>query len=66
MSELGFEDFQIAHLPLILGKRSDARPIERIAGVVFKLLPVCMLGKFRPLSGASIVCCERDFWLQIL
>ena len=38
-SELGFEDFQIAHLPLILGERSDARLLERLAVVLFKLLP---------------------------
>ncbi len=55
VSELGFESLQIAHPPLILGERSDARPIKRIAGAVFKLLPACMLGKFRPLSGASSV-----------
>lgn len=39
VSELGFEDFQIAHLPLILGERSDARLLERLAVVLFKLLP---------------------------
>ncbi len=53
-SELGFEDFQIAHLPLILGEKPDARLLERLAAAVFKLLPACVLGKFRPLSGASI------------
>ena len=65
-SELDFEDLQIAHLPLILGERFDTRPIEQIAAAVFKLLPACVFGKFRPLSGASSVRCERDFWLQIL
>ena len=65
-SELDFEDLQIAHLPLILGERFDTRPIEQIAAAVFKLLPACVLGKFRPLSGASIARCERDFWLKIL
>ena len=54
VSELGFEDLQIAHLPLILGERPDARLLERLAAAVFKLLPACVLGKFRPLSGASI------------
>ena len=28
-SELGFEDFQIAHLPLILGEKPDARLRQR-------------------------------------
>ncbi|WP_297879941.1 hypothetical protein [uncultured Campylobacter sp.] len=58
--------FQIAHLPIILGERSDARPLERLAAAIFKLLPACVFGKFRPLSGASIARCERDFWLKIL
>jgi len=53
-SELDFENLQIAHLPIILGERSDARPLERLAVAVFKLLPACVFGKFRPLSGASI------------
>ena len=54
VSELGFDSLQIVRPPLILGKRSDTRPIERLAAAVFKLLPACVLGKFRPLSGASI------------
>ncbi len=54
VSELGFDSLQIVRPPLILGERSDARPIERLATAVFKLLPACVLGKFRPLSGASI------------
>ncbi|WP_297961968.1 hypothetical protein [uncultured Campylobacter sp.] len=40
---------------------SDTRLLERLAAAVFKLLPACVLGKFRPLSGASIARCERDF-----
>ena len=63
VSELGFDSLQIAHLPLILGERPDARLLERLAAAVFKLLPACVFGKFRPLSGASCVRCERDFWL---
>ena len=54
VSELGFDSLQIVRPPLILGERSDARPLERLAAAVFKLLPACVLGKFRPLSGASI------------
>ncbi|WP_298953430.1 NAD(P)H-binding protein [uncultured Campylobacter sp.] len=54
VSELGFDSLQIVRSPLILGERSDARPLERLAAAVFKLLPASMLGKFRPLSGASI------------
>ena len=61
VSELGFDSLQIVRPPLILGERSDARPLERLAAAVFKLLPVRVLGKFRPLSGASIARCERDF-----
>ena len=61
VSELGFDSLQIVRPPLILGERSDTRPLERIAEAVFKLLPACVLGKFRPLSGASIARCERDF-----
>ena len=61
VSELGFDSLQIVRPPLILGERSDTRPIERLAAAVFKLLPACVLGKFRPLSGASSVRCERDF-----
>lgn len=66
VSELGFDSLQIVRPPLILGERSDARPLERFAAAVFKLLPACVLGKFRPLSGVSSVRCERDFWLKIL
>ncbi len=54
VSELGFDSLQIVRPPIILGERSDARPLERLAAAVFKLLPACVLGKFRPLSGASI------------
>ena len=66
VSELGFDSLQIVRPPIILGERSDSRPLERLAAAVFKLLPACVFGKFRPLSGASSVRCERDFWLQIL
>lgn len=66
VSELGFEDLQIVRPPIILGERPDTRPLERLAAAVFKLLPACVFGKFRQLSGASSVRCERDFWLQIL
>ena len=66
VSELGFDSLQIVRPPIILGERSDSRPLERLAAAVFKLLPACVLGKFRPFSGASSVRCERDFWLQIL
>lgn len=61
VSELGFDSLQIVRPPIILGERSDARPLERLAAAVFKLLPACVFGKFRPLSGASSVRCERDF-----
>ena len=61
VSELGFDSLQVVRPPLILGERSDTRPLERLAAAVFKLLPASMLGKFRPLSGASSVRCERDF-----
>ena len=61
VSELGFDSLQIVRPPIILGERSDARPLERLAAAVFKLLPACAFGKFRPLSGASIGRCERDF-----
>ena len=54
VSELGFDSLQIVRPPIILGERSDARPLERLAAAVFKLLPACVFGKFRPLSGASI------------
>ena len=66
VSELGFDSLQIVRPPLILGERPDARLLERLAAAVFKLLPACVLGKFIPLSGASIARCERDFWLKIL
>ena len=66
VSELRFDRLQIVCPPIILGERPDARLLERLAAAVFKLLPACVLGKFRPLSGASSVRCERDFWLQIL
>ena len=66
VSELGFDSLQIVRPPIILGERSDARPLERLAAAVFKLLPACVLGKFRPLSGAHIARYERDFWLKIL
>ena len=61
VSELGFDSLQIVRPPIILGERSDARPLERLAAAIFKLLPACVLGKFRPLSGAHIARCERDF-----
>jgi oxidoreductase htatip2 len=61
VSELGFDSLQIVRPPIILGERPDARPLERLAAAIFKLLPACVLGKFRPLSGASIARCERDF-----
>lgn len=54
VSELGFDSLQIVRPPIILGERPDARPLERLAEAVFKLLPACVFGKFRPLSGASI------------
>ena len=54
VSELGFDSLQIVRPPIILGERSDTRLLERFAAAVFKLLPVRVLGKFRPLSGASI------------
>ncbi len=55
VSELGFDSLQIVRPPIILGERPDARPLERLAAAVFKLLPACVFGKFRPLSGASSV-----------
>ena len=58
-SELGFEDFQIAHLPLILGEKPDAHPQQQIAAMYLNCY--LSLGKFRPLSGAHIARCERDF-----
>ena len=61
VSELGFDSLQIVRPPIILGERSDTRLLERLAAAVFKLLPACVLGKFRPLSGAHIARCERDF-----
>ena len=61
VSELGFDSLQIVRPPTILGERSDTRLLERLAAVVFKLLPACAFGKFRPLSGAHIARCERDF-----
>ena len=61
VSELGFDSLQIVRPPTILGERSDTRLLERLAAAVFKLLPACVFGKFRPLSGASSVRCERDF-----
>ena len=61
VSELGFESLQIVRPPIILGERFDTRPIEQIAAAFFKLLPACVFDKFRPLSGASSVRCERDF-----
>ncbi|WP_297922699.1 NAD-dependent epimerase/dehydratase family protein [uncultured Campylobacter sp.] len=66
VSKLGFDSLQIVRPPTILGERSDTRLLERLAAAVFKLLPACVFGKFRPLSGASSVRCERNFWLQIL
>ena len=54
VSELGFDSLQIVSPPIILGERLDARPLERLAAAVFKLLPACVFDKFRPLSGASI------------
>ena len=54
VSELSFDSLQIVRPPLILGERSGDRPLERLAAAVFKLLPARVLGKFRPLSGASI------------
>ena len=61
VSELGFDSLQIVRPPIILGERSDTRPLERLAAAVFKLLPACVFGKFRPLSGASIARYKRDF-----
>lgn len=61
VSELGFDSLQIVRPPTILGERPDTRLLERLAAVVFKLLPACAFGKFRPLSGAHIARCERDF-----
>ncbi|WP_298105331.1 oxidoreductase [uncultured Campylobacter sp.] len=61
VSELGFDSLQIVRPPIILGERPDARLLERLAAAVFKLLPACAFGKFRPLSGAHIARCERDF-----
>ena len=66
VSELGFDSLQIVRPPLILGERPDARPLERLTAAVFKLLPAYVFCKFRPLSGASSVRCERNFWLKIL
>lgn len=54
VSELGFDSLQIVRPPIILGERSDALRLEQLAAAVFKLLPACAFGKFRPLSGASI------------
>ena len=39
VSELGFDSLQIVRPPIILGERPDARPLERLAAAVFKLLP---------------------------
>lgn len=38
VSELSFGSLQIVRPPIILGERSDARPLERLAAAVFKLL----------------------------
>ena len=54
VSKLRFDSLQIVRPPIILGERPDTRPLERLAAAVFKLLPACVFGKFRPLSGASI------------
>ena len=52
VSELDFENLQIAHLPLILGERPDARLQQQIVAMFLN----CYLsfGKFRPLDGAHI------------
>lgn len=38
VSELSFGSLQIVRPPIILGERPDARPLERLAAAVFKLL----------------------------
>ena len=44
VSELGFDSLQIVRPPIILGERSDARLLERLAAAGFKLLPACAFG----------------------
>jgi len=39
VSELGFDSLQIVRPPIILGERSDARPLERLAAAVFNCCP---------------------------
>ena len=48
-SELGFEDFQIAHLPLILGEKPDAHPQQQIAAMYLNCY--LSLGKFGRLAA---------------
>lgn len=52
-SELDFEDLQIAHLPLILGKRPDARLQQQFAAMFLNYY--LSLGKFGRLA-AQVVC----------
>ena len=39
VSKLGFDSLQIVRPPLILGERSDARPLERLAAAVLNCCP---------------------------
>ena len=66
VSELGFDSLQIVRPPIILGERPDARPLERLAAAIFKLLPACVLGKFGRLaaqvvSAASVIFSSKSY-----
>ena len=52
VSELGFEDFQIAHLPLILGEKPDAHPQQQIAAMYLNCY--LSLGKFGRLAAQVV------------
>ena len=53
VSEFDFENLQIAHLPLILGERPDARLQQQIAAMYLNCY--LSLGKFGRLA-AQVVC----------
>ena len=65
MSELGFDSLQIVRPPIILGERSDTRLLERLAAVVFKLLPARSVNLDRLaahiLPAASVIFSSKSY-----
>ena len=52
---------------ILIARRAEL--LQSLKDEIAQIAPksdVVVFGKFRPLSGASSVRCEHDFWLQIL